>query len=228
MMSIQMVGGVYCPLSHRDPQHRLYGLIEQTKSHLVLVHHVTKALFTDDIVLLDINSLLINKGLQTDINARGLSKLLVTSNNITYIIFTSGSTGIPKPVSNKMEIIIKRLICFSHQQVPIRHKNFTQSIRSLVHIDIFNENDTILQMGRCSFDIHVQETMGTLMNGATVVMLRPRGNIDFDYLSAILLQKQITFIYTVPSLLQSIFSYLEETKKTDVVKYLRSVCTGGK
>jgi non-ribosomal peptide synthetase component F len=106
-MSIQMVGGVYCPLSHRDPQHRLYGLMKQTESNLVLVHHVTKALFTDDIVLLDINSLLINKDLETDINISGLSKLLVTSNNIAYIIFTSGSTGIPKPVSNKMEIIIK-------------------------------------------------------------------------------------------------------------------------
>jgi non-ribosomal peptide synthetase component F len=94
-------------------------------------------------------------------------------------------------------------------------------------MDIFNENDTILQMGRCSFDIHVQEILGTLMNGATVVMLRPRGNIDFDYLSETLTGKQITFIYTVPSLFQSIFTYLEEKKNTDVVKYLRSVCTGG-
>ncbi len=83
-------------------------------------------------------------------------------------------------------------------------------------------------MGRCSFDIHVQETLGTLMNGATVVMLRPRGNIDFDYLSATLLEKQITSIYTVPSLLQNIFTYLEETEKIDVVRFLRSVCTGGK
>jgi non-ribosomal peptide synthetase component F len=95
-------------------------------------------------------------------------------------------------------------------------------------MDILNANHTILQMGRCSFDIHVQEALGTLMIGATIVMLRPRGNIDFDYLSATLLQKQITFIYTVPSLFQSIFTYLEETNKMDVVKFLRSVCTGGK
>ncbi len=95
-------------------------------------------------------------------------------------------------------------------------------------MDIFNENHTILQMGRCSFDIHVQEILGTLMIGGTVVMLRPRGNMDFDYLSATLIEKQISFIYTVPSLFQSIFTYLEETKNTDVVKYSRSVCTGGK
>ncbi len=53
-------------------------------------------------------------------------------------------------------------------------------------MDIFNENHTILQMGRCSFDIHVQEILGTLMVGGTVVMLHPRGNIDFDYLSVTL------------------------------------------
>jgi non-ribosomal peptide synthetase component F len=82
-------------------------------------------------------------------------------------------------------------------------------------------------MGRCSFDIHVQEILGTLMSGATVVMLRPRGNIDFDYLCATLIEKEISFIYTVPTLFQSIFTHLEENKKTNVLKLLRSVCTGG-
>ena len=55
-------------------------------------------------------------------------------------------------------------------------------MHSLIHIDTFNKNDTIVQMARCSFDIHVQEILGTLMIGATLVMLHPRGNIDFEYL----------------------------------------------
>ncbi|CAF1356610.1 unnamed protein product, partial [Adineta steineri] len=41
IMSIEMAGGVYCPLSPRDPQHRLHSLVEQTQSRLVLVHHLT-------------------------------------------------------------------------------------------------------------------------------------------------------------------------------------------
>jgi non-ribosomal peptide synthetase component F len=94
-------------------------------------------------------------------------------------------------------------------------------------VNIFNENHTILQMGRCSFDIHVQEILGTLMIGATVVMLRPRGNIDFDYLTATLIKQQITFMYTVPSLFQSFFTRLEETKNMNAMKCLRSLCTGG-
>ena len=60
-MAIEMVGGVYCPLSPRDPQHRLHTLIQQTQSRLVLVHCLTKTKFNDDIISLDIDSILINK-----------------------------------------------------------------------------------------------------------------------------------------------------------------------
>ncbi|CAF4156529.1 unnamed protein product, partial [Adineta steineri] len=38
IMGIEMAGGVYCPLSPRDPQHRLHALTQQTQSRLVLIH----------------------------------------------------------------------------------------------------------------------------------------------------------------------------------------------
>ncbi len=83
-------------------------------------------------------------------------------------------------------------------------------------------------MARCSFDIHVEDIMGTLMAGATLVMLRPRGNIDFDYLSSVLKQKQISYMHTVPSLLHSFFVFLKETNNLDAVKFLRTLCSSGK
>ena len=42
-MGIELAGGVYCPLSPRDPQHRLHALTKQTQSRLVLVHYLTKS-----------------------------------------------------------------------------------------------------------------------------------------------------------------------------------------
>ena len=54
---------------------------------------------------------------------------------------------------------------------------------SLIYIGTFNEKDTVIQMARCSFDTHVQDILGTLMIGATLIMLHPEGTIDFDYLS---------------------------------------------
>jgi non-ribosomal peptide synthetase component F len=99
IISIEMVGGVYCPLSPRDPEHRLRALLQQTQSRLVFVHCLTKTKFIDDIILLDIDSIFINKYVTHDTNIDRLSNVIVTTENIAYIIFTSGSTGTPKAVS---------------------------------------------------------------------------------------------------------------------------------
>ena len=93
-----MIGAVYCPLSPRDPQHRLHGLVEQTQSRLVLMHYLTKNKFNDNMSSLDIDSVLIGNGLESDVDVNRLSNVRVTSEDIAYIIFTSGSTGIPKAV----------------------------------------------------------------------------------------------------------------------------------
>ena len=99
MMAIEMIGGVYCPLSPRDPQHRLYALLKQTESRLVLIHHLTKTKFNDNIISLDIDLLLTDNDVESDVDIDRLSNVVITSDNIAYIIFTSGSTGRPKAVS---------------------------------------------------------------------------------------------------------------------------------
>ncbi len=96
MMAIEMIGGVYCPLSPRDPQHRLHALLQQTQSRLVLIHHLTKTKFNDDIISLDIDSILTDNDVEGDIDR--LSNIKVTPKRTAYIIFTSGSTGLPKAV----------------------------------------------------------------------------------------------------------------------------------
>ncbi|CAF0911476.1 unnamed protein product [Adineta steineri] len=208
IMGIEMAGGVYCPLSPRDPEYRLHALTQQTQSRLVLVHHLTKTKFNHDIAIPDIDSILTNTETHSRIHVNRLSDVAVIPDSMAYIIFTSGSTGIPKPTQ-------------------LRHRNFTRSIQSLVHVDIFNKNDIIVQMARCSFDLHVQEILGTLIIGTTVIMLHPQGNYDFEYLSILMEKKQITFLYTVPTLLQLFFKFIKETKKAYVIQYLRSLCTGG-
>jgi len=100
IMAIEMAGAVYCPLSPRDPQHRLHALLQQTQSRLVLIHHLTKTKFNDDIISLNIDSILTNNSMYDDIDVDRLSRIAVSPQNIAYIIFTSGSTGSPKAVSD--------------------------------------------------------------------------------------------------------------------------------
>jgi acyl-CoA synthetase (AMP-forming)/AMP-acid ligase II len=97
-MAIEMIGGVYCPLSPRDPQHRLYALVQQTRSRLVLVHHLTKMKLHDNIISFDIDSILTDHDTESDVSFNRLSNVRVTPEDIAYIIFTSGSTGTPKAV----------------------------------------------------------------------------------------------------------------------------------
>jgi acyl-coenzyme A synthetase/AMP-(fatty) acid ligase len=96
-MAIVMTGGIYCPLSPRDPQHRLHALVLQIQSRLVLVHCLTKAIFDDAIMTVKIDCILTNINL--DIDVTSLSSVEVRQNNIVYTIFTSGSTGKPKAVN---------------------------------------------------------------------------------------------------------------------------------
>ncbi len=50
-----MVGGIYCPLSPQESTQHQYAFVQQTESHLALVHHLTKTKFNDNIVSLDID-----------------------------------------------------------------------------------------------------------------------------------------------------------------------------
>jgi non-ribosomal peptide synthetase component F len=100
-------------------------------------------------------------------------------------------------------------------------------MHSLADIDIFNRNNVVIQMSRCSFDIHVQEIVGTLINGATSVMLHPRGSMDFEYLCTVLGGKQITYMDSVPSLFQSFFQFVKDYNKQNAVEYMKFVSSAG-
>jgi acyl-coenzyme A synthetase/AMP-(fatty) acid ligase len=83
-------------------------------------------------------------------------------------------------------------------------------------------------MGRCTFDIHVQDVIGTLIVGATVVMLRPDGNMDLEYLAGILREKEISYMFIVPTVLNSLGNYFKENNSVTHVESLHSICSGGK
>ncbi|CAF1208882.1 unnamed protein product, partial [Adineta steineri] len=175
---------------------------------LVLVHSSTRILFEIDIVTLNIDTIINNEENSTSIHLTQMSDVPITSENILFVIFTSGSTGIPKAVQ-------------------LRHRNFTQFLRSFVYADILTKTDTIIQMARCSFDNHLLSLVGTLTIGATLIMLRPEGHMDLDYLSGVLNEKQITVMQAVPSLWNSLVSFLNTTNRKSSVQWLRTVCSGG-
>jgi len=82
-------------------------------------------------------------------------------------------------------------------------------------------------MSRCSFDIHVQDIIGTLVVGGTLIMLHPNGILDFEYLARTCEQKQISYMHTVPTLLNKLFEFLRNHGNAFHMNSLRSLCSSG-
>ncbi|CAF4035172.1 unnamed protein product, partial [Adineta steineri] len=207
IMGIEMAGCVYCPLSPRDPQHRLHALTQQTQSRLVLVHHLTKTKFNDDIISLDIDSVITSCTSECVIDVNRLSKVITVSDDVAYIIFTSGSTGTPKAAQT-------------------RHRNFTNFVHSIQNAAVLNEQDTVSQICAPTYDVHVMEIMGSLLLCATVVMLHPYGNMDFEYFAHTLQHKQITCFAPVPTFLNHLCDFLAHSNRYPLPS-VRSLCIGG-
>lgn len=98
---------------------------------------------------------------------------------------------------------------------------------SLSHVCAFSKHDIVLQMARCSYDSHVEEILGSLVIGRAMVMLHPRGTLDLEYLITVFENKQITCVESVPSLLQNLFTLVEERSSGNAMRYLKSLVAGG-
>ena len=68
MMAIEMSGGVYCPLSPRDPKHRLHELVQQTQSPVVLIHFLTRTKISENIISIDTGSLFTDYNVEIDVD----------------------------------------------------------------------------------------------------------------------------------------------------------------
>jgi non-ribosomal peptide synthetase component F len=100
-------------------------------------------------------------------------------------------------------------------------------MRSHVHIGILNKRDNIAQIAVSTFDPHIEETMGALVNGSTVILLHPDGNMDLAYLLQTMREKQITYVLAVPSLLNSLYTYIHKNKVSPLTT-IRTLCYTGK
>ncbi|HYG63055.1 MAG TPA: amino acid adenylation domain-containing protein, partial [Thermoanaerobaculia bacterium] len=107
---------------------------------------------------------------------------------LAYVIFTSGSTGRPKGAMNSHAGIVNRLLWMQ------RTYGLTPA-------------DRILQKTPFSFDVSVWELFWPLLTGACLVVARPGGHQDAAYLVETVLEREITTLHFVPSMMRL---FLEE------------------
>ncbi|MEK9520920.1 amino acid adenylation domain-containing protein [Streptomyces venezuelae] len=107
-----------------------------------------------------------------------------------YLIYTSGSTGRPKGVAVTHRALVNRLA-------------WMQDAYGLT------ADDRVLQKTPSSFDVSVWEFFWALTQGATVVLARPDGHRDPEYLARVIAERAVTTTHFVPSMLAAFVRVME-------------------
>ena len=195
LLAILKTGGTYIPLDPNYPQERLAYMLEDSRPKVLLTQQpLVESLPTHQAQIVCLDRVWEQISDRTTENLE--SKLAI--DNLAYIIYTSGSTGKPKGVMNTHRGILNRLL-------------WMQDVYQL------NPTDRVLQKTPFSFDVSVWEFFWTLMAGARLVVARPEGHKDPNYLVNLILQQQITTLHFVPSMLQ-VFLEAEGVEKCQSIK----------
>lgn len=180
LLAIIKAGGAYMPFDPTYPAKRLSYMIDDSRTPIILAHKACSDLLDGSpsqiLYFEDIADVL-----QTcpDTNP----PIQTTPDNLAYVIYTSGSTGNPKGAMNTHKGIVNRLIW----------------MQETFQIGV---SDTLVQKTPFSFDVSVWEFFWPFMFGARLVVAKPEGHKDADYLVDLISREKITVIHFVPSMLR--------------------------
>lgn len=121
-----------------------------------------------------------------------------------YVIYTSGSTGQPKGVINTHKALVNRL-CWMQQ---------TYSL---------TPEQKVLHKTPLGFDVSFWEIFWPLLNGVTLVVAKPDGHKDSDYLVNLIQAQQISVVHFVPSMLAA---FLEHPDARHCQTLQHVICSG--
>lgn len=201
LLGIIKAGAAYLPLDPTYPDQRLKFMLEDAGVSVVLTQEKHKNLVSDfESITLCLDS-------QWNYFADKLGSNLeniVTPDNLAYVIYTSGSTGRPKGCMLHHKAICNRLLWMQEEyQLTTR--------------------DRVLQKTPFTFDVSVWEFFWPLLTGACLVMAKPEGHKDSNYLVNIIREEGITTCHFVPSMLR----YFVSNLNIGICDSLRQVFTSG-
>jgi amino acid adenylation domain-containing protein len=187
LLAILKAGGAYAPLDPAYPIERLRHMLEDSAAMAALTHaqvdrEIRSTLAGTGVPVIDLEADAGRWESESDANPDRASVGL-SSEHLAYVIYTSGSTGRPKGAMIPHRGICNRLF-------------WMQERYSLTC------SDAVLQKTPFSFDVSVWEFFWPLMSGARLVMAKPGGHQDRDYLIEEIERSQITTVHFVPSMLQ--------------------------
>ncbi|ASA55470.1 non-ribosomal peptide synthetase [Vibrio gazogenes] len=204
LLAILKAGGAYVPLDPGYPSERLtYMLSDSAPVALLTCDSLVARLgeIPETTRLVDLASP-VQPWLDSPTTNPVVAEL--TNRHLAYIIYTSGSTGLPKGVMNEHRGVVNRLHWMQQDYG-------------------FNADDVVLQKTPFSFDVSVWEFFCPLWSGATLLMAKPEGHKDPDYLKNLMTTQGVTIVHFVPPMLQS---FLEVVSPDDCPSLRLVFCSG--
>ena len=197
ILGILKAGGAYVPLDPEYPQDRLEYMIEDSHEGLIITQEDIVAkngflakLHHDELLVIDSDKVKVALKKQSDINLDKVSG----PDSLAYVIYTSGSTGKPKGTMLEQKSVINCMFWLQKEYG-------------------LTDKDKILQKTPISFDVSVSEYLWSLLFGATLVIAKPEGHKDPEYLAQLIGEHKVTFTHFVPSLLKVLIDLASADKQ---------------
>ncbi|WP_052713157.1 non-ribosomal peptide synthetase [Pseudoalteromonas rubra] len=177
---ILKAGGAYVPLDPELPPARLSYLVEDANAAVVLsTAEVAGRVSLGEASVTRLDEFDFSAYPDTNI---ALSDIGLNARNLAYTIYTSGSTGLPKGVLVEHQALHNRIDWMDNEYG-------------------CGPDDRILQKTPYSFDVSVWEFVWPMLKGAELVIAKPGGHKEPEYLSELIVAAGITKLHFVPSML---------------------------
>jgi amino acid adenylation domain-containing protein len=201
ILAILKAGGAYIPFDPGYPNNRLKYMVENSRVKYILTRKIE---FNSLEELNDVIPLFLDEPSWCKNETEENPQTKMNSTNLAYVIYTSGSTGNPKGAMNAHNAIVNRLLWMKDELK-------------------LNDNDIFIQKTPFSFDVSVWELLLPLMIGARLIIAKPGGHRDPEYLIEMIHKEKISIIHFVPSMLR-IFLCSSDTYRIESLNTV--VCSG--
>lgn len=197
LLGVLEAGAAYVPLDPEYPASRIAYMLADSGARVVLVTDRTRgALPPFDGDVLSIDGTAVTECVTPD---------EPSGSDLAYVIYTSGSTGAPKGVMVEHRSVV----------------NYLEWMRARYPL---GAGDAVLQKAPISFDASVWELFLPLVTGARLVVARPRGHQDAEYLARLVEEERVSVVQFVPSQVRML---LELPSLSTRLRSVRRVFLGG-
>lgn len=196
---ILKAGAGYIPIDPTYPSDRVNYMIQDSEVSIVLTNTDTEGIFGENTKVVDLR----NEAFFADQSVEN-PNIATQPEDAVYMIYTSGSTGLPKGTINV-------------------HRGLRNRIKWIQEVQGLQEGDVLLHKTPYCFDVSCGEIFWAPCVGSKMVIAKPEGHRDIDYMVELIQKENITHVHFVPSMLKILLSNAD----MDKLKGLKKVfCSG--